>query len=78
MLTSLQEKIDPRHTALIVVDVQRPQGTATTYVAVDLTTGQARGVTKDQFDRLQPQSPRPFVFGTPQRDSPILNGTPAP
>jgi hypothetical protein len=58
-------------TGFLTVDVHRQQATDTIYVVTDLHSGQARTVTKDEFNRLMPQPPKPFVFGTPRPEAPL-------
>lgn len=45
-------------------------GPQTIHVA-GMEDGQARVVSKEEFDRLRPQPPKPFVFGTPLPGSPL-------
>jgi hypothetical protein len=56
----------------LTIALDRPsQAAQTLYVVVDLSNGLPRAVAKDEFDRLQPQPPRPSVIGTPRPEAPL-------
>jgi hypothetical protein len=55
----------------LTVDIDRQQVTDTIYVVTDLRSGQARAVTRDEFDRLMPRPPKPSVIGTPRPEAPL-------
>jgi hypothetical protein len=48
----------------VTVTVDAPSGPQTIHL-VGFDDGHVRVVSKEEFGRLQPQSPKPFVFGTP-------------
>jgi hypothetical protein len=54
----------------LTITIDGPTGPQTIYL-VGLDGGQARVVSKEEFDRLLPRSPKPFVFGTPLPGSPL-------
>jgi hypothetical protein len=55
---------------VVIVTIDGPTGSQTIGVA-GMEDGQPRVVSEEEFDRLQPRPPKPFVFGTALPGSPL-------